>query len=107
MAYNVSEMEMVDQAGSTDTYTGTATTTPASIPAVAGNRIEELSIRCRVDQPTATRLEFSIDGGANWIRLRVGESRDEEPRGNITQIQVRAASTATAIYEVIMNRGQV
>jgi hypothetical protein len=101
-------MEMTDSAGTTTTFTGTATTTPVTLPPVAGNRIEELSIRCRVDQPTATRLEFSIDGGTNWIRLRVGESRDEEPRGDLTQIQLRAAGTLTdAIYEVIMNRGQV
>ena len=102
------EVEFKDTAGTTDPFTGSVGTTPTNIPASAGNQIEELSIRCTVDQPNATRLEFSIDAGTNWFRLRVGESRDEEPREGLTQIQLRAAgSLATANYEVIMNRGQV
>lgn len=99
------EFETTDKLGSTDEFTGTVTTFATLIPSTAGNKIDEISIRCRVDQPAATRLEFSFDG-VNYFRLKVGESREEEPRGDITQVYLRASGTSSAIYEVVMNRGQ-
>lgn len=109
MAYYPGEMEITDRSGTTDSFTGLVTTSPISIPSTPGNHIDELSIRCTVDQPSATRLEFSIDGGSNWHRLKVGEAREDEPRGTLTQIKIRAAgvSITSANYEVIINRGQV
>ena len=101
-------MEITDRAGTTDSFTGAVDAAGVNLPASAGSHIDELSIRCTVDQPNATRLEFSLDGGTNWFRLRVGEAREEEPRGLITQVRVRAAGTlTTANYEVIMNRAPV
>ena len=87
----------IERYGTTDEYTGTATTTPAQVPAVAGNEIFEISIRSRIDQPSETRLEF-------YFRLAVGEARDEEPIG-YSQVYVKATgSLTTAIYEIVMNR---
>ena len=103
MVDNVPEFETTDKVGSTDEFTGTVGVL-AKIPPVAGNKIDEISIKNRIDQPLATRLEFSFDG-VNWFRLCVGESREEEPRGDIRQVCIRAAGTPTAIYEIVMNRG--
>ena len=112
MVDSQAEFESTDKVGTTDEFTGTVNNFGTTIPAVAGNEIDEISIRCRVDQPAATRLEFSFNG-IDWFRLKVGESREEEPRkrdksGNIIrQVQIRAAgSLTTAQYEIVMNRGQ-
>jgi hypothetical protein len=108
MADVLPEFESTDVLGTTDTYTGSVGTTAVNVPASAGNHIDELSIRCAVDQITIKRLEFSLDGGTNWFRLRVGEFYTEEPRGSITQIKIRAAGVGvTSVnYEISMNRGQ-
>lgn len=100
------EFEMTDKEGSTVLYTGTVNASGAWIPAVSGKYIDELSIRCRVDQPAATRLEYSFDN-VTFHRLKVGEMREEEPRGNITQVRLRASGLATAIYEVAVNYGRL
>jgi hypothetical protein len=102
------QFEMQDIVGTTDSYVGTATTTPANIPSSAGADIEELSIRCTLDQNPNVRLEFSLDAGTTWLRLAVGESFSEEPRGGIKQIKIRAAGNGvtSADYEIIMNRGE-
>jgi len=103
------EFEQTDVLGSTDEFTGTVNTFGTSLPPVAGTAIEEISIRCTVDQPFKKRLEFSFDN-INWFRLKVGESREEEPRGGtITQVHIRAAGVGvTSVkYEVVMNRGQL
>lgn len=112
MVDSLSEFESTDKVGSTDEYTGTVDNFGILVPTVAGNRIDEISIRCRVDQPAATRLEFSFNG-TDWFRLKVGESREEEPRNkdksnnDIRQVRIRAAgSLTTAMYEIVMNRGQ-
>lgn len=102
-----SEIEIKDNLGSTKLFAGTVTTTPIQIPAVVDKRIEELSIRCAVDQSFSdVRLEYSFDQVV-WHRLRVGEGREEEPRGSITQLFLRAAGTSgNANYEVSANFGK-
>lgn len=101
------EFEATDKVGTTVLYSASVGTAGAWVPAAAGKYIDELSIRCQVDQPAATRLEFSFDGTV-WHRLKVGESREEEPRGTITQVKVRAAgSLTTAIYEIAINYGRL
>lgn len=101
------EFEQIDVVGTTDEFTGSVGTSGVLVPPVAGNDIEEIGIRCAVDQEFNRRLEYSYDG-VNYKRLRVGESRDDEPRGGIKQVRVRAAGTGvtTVNYEIIMNRGQ-
>ena len=94
--------------GTTTPYIGTTTNTTTGdlIPAVAGNLITAYSIRCAVDQPSATRLEFSIDDGTSWSRLRVGEAY-WDTLNQKSQIRIRAAGTAitTVNYEIILQRG--
>lgn len=106
MTDSIPQFEITDQIGSTDMFSGTVDGTGINLPAVAGDPIDEIGIRNPVDQPFASRLEFSYDGGTNWFRLAVGEAREDELRGYKTQIRIRAAgSLTTCKYEVIMNRG--
>jgi len=107
MSLSHSVVETQDDLGTTDSFVASVGTTATNVPASAGENIEELSIRCAVDQPSNRRLEFSLDGGTTFFRLKVGESREEEPRGNLKQIKVRAAGSGvtTVNYEIIMNRG--
>lgn len=107
MADAIPEFEIADNVGTTDEFTGSVGTTAILVPGTAGNAIEEIYIRCAVDQPFFTRLEYSYDG-INFRRLRVGEAREDEPRGGIRQVWVRAAGLGitSANYEIIMNRGQ-
>lgn len=101
------EFETTDRLGETLQFSGSVGTAPTNIPSVAGTDIEEFAIRCSIDQPIASRLEFSYDGGTSWARLGVGEAREDEFRGSIKQIKIRAAGPLTAVnYEIIMNRGQ-
>jgi len=94
--------------GTTTPFIGTTTntTTGVYIPAVADNLITAYSIRCAVDQPNATRLEFSIDDGTSWSRLKVGEAYWDTLKQK-TQLKIRAAGTAitTVNYEIIIQRG--
>ena len=106
MADNIPEFETTDKLGTTDEFCGTVDAFGIKVPPVPGNKIDEISIRSAIDQPAATRLEFSFNGIC-WFRLCVGESREEEPRGTITQVCIRAAGALpTANYEIVMNRGQ-
>jgi len=101
------EFESTDILGTTDSFIGSVGTSSTAIPSVAAGPIEELSIRCAIDQSANKRLEFSLDN-TNWARLAVGESREEEPRGGtITQVFIRAAgSGVTSVnYEIFLNRG--
>lgn len=106
MADSLPQFEITDQVGTSEIYSGSVNATGTNIPAVAGDPIDCFAIRCTPDQPQATRLQFSYDGGSNWITLRVSESAEWELRGYITQIKIRSAGTlATAMYEIMMNRG--
>lgn len=106
MTDSIPQFEIKDSVGETLQYSGSVNQTGVSIPAVAGNPIDHVSIRNAIDQPFASRLEFSFDGGTNWSRLAVGEARDDELRGGITQIKIRAAgSLTTCNYEIILARG--
>lgn len=109
MANVKAEFEMTDKEGTTVMYAGAVGTAGANIPSVAGKYIDEIGIRCAVDQANNRRLEFSFDAGTTWHRLRVGEWRETEPRGTITQVRLRAAGTGvtTVNYEVEINYGRL
>ena len=100
------EFEITDSVGTTVLYAGNVGTSSIQIPAVADKDIEELSIKAADDQPSPRRLEFSYDG-VTWHRLRRGCSREEEPRGGIKQVHIRAAGTSPTVdYEIAINYGQ-
>ena len=102
----IPQVEIKDFLGETLQYSGSVNQTGIFLPTVAGNPIDHVSIRNAIDQPFASRLEFSYDGGTNWCKLAVGEARDDELRGGITQIKIRAAGALTSCnYEVILARG--
>ncbi len=106
MPDSIPQFEVTDQLGTTGMYAGTVDQTGISLPSVAGDPIDSVGIRNTIDQPFASRLEYSYDNGTNWCRLAVGEARDQDLRGYVTQIKIRAAgSLTTCKYEVIMNRG--
>jgi hypothetical protein len=106
MTDSLPQVEITDQVGATYQYSGTVNAVGISLPTTADDPIDEIGIRCAIDQAFLSRLEFSYDNGINWSRLAVGETREDELRGYITQIKIRAAgSLSTCKYEVIMNRG--
>lgn len=107
MPESIAQMEIIDSVGVTETFAGTVNATGISLPPTPGDYfIDDLGIRCTIDQPESSRLEFSYDGGANWLRLGVGESREDSIRGSLTQIKIRAAGALpTCKYEVVLNRG--
>lgn len=108
MGNSTPQMEIKDSVGVTNQYSGSVNQTGIFLPLVAGDPIDSVGIRNAIDQPFASRLEFSYDGGTSWSRLAVGESRQDDLRGEIKQIKIRAAGTLTTCnYEVIMNRGPV
>ena len=107
MTDNAPQFEQTDKLGVSESYCGTTDATGITLPASPGAYlIDEIAVRCSIDQPFASRLEFSFDSGTNWHRLAVGEAWAEEPRGNISQIKIRAAGAlSTAQYEIRVNRG--
>ena len=108
MANTKSEFELTDKEGSTVFLAGAVDTTGAWFPTVAGKYIDELGIRCAVDQSNVRRLEYSFDN-VTFHRLRVGKWREEEPRGTVTQIRLRAAGVGvtTVNYELSINYGRL
>ena len=96
-----------DKTGTTVEYVGAVGVTSTPIPGSDDKFIDQISIRCAVDQSSARRLEFSFDD-TNWSRLKVGEAREEEPRGTIKHVNIRAAGSGvtTVNYEIIINFGE-
>lgn len=91
-----------EQPGITTVYTGTTSPNIVSVlPAVAGNRILNLSVAAAIDQNNAHRLQVSIDAMANWIRLAPGDSFSIAPKGEIKQIYIDGGSDGVA-YELVL-----
>jgi hypothetical protein len=108
MANTKAEFELSDKEGTTAIYAGAVGTSAIAIPTVADKFIDEISIRCAIDQANNKRLEFSFDNSV-FHRLAVGEMREEEPRGTIKQIWIRAAGSGvtTVNYEIAINYGRL
>lgn len=102
------EVEIGDKQGETILYAGAVGTTSLQIPTVADKSLDEVSIRCAIDQAANRRLEFSFDNVV-FHRLSVGEGREEEPRGDIDKLYIRAAGSGvtTVNYEVAINYGRL
>lgn len=89
--------------GKTAVYTGTTTVgTVTSLPATASQPIQQMSIRCAIDQANSRRLLFSIDDQVNWIRLAPGEAFSVAPRGEIRQMHLDGGQDHVVSYEVIL-----
>ena len=98
MADEIGQFETEDNAGSTQVFTGTATTTPSNVPAVAGNAISGVGIVAR-----RGNLEVSFDGGLTfWPFEQTRESLTWDVKGRITQLVVRTSS-GSVDYRIIIN----
>lgn len=89
--------EISDNRGTTVAYTGTATTTVANVPSVAGEAISQ----CLV-QSLDKNLEVSFDGGTTYFPFERNGLLTWDVKGRPTQLKVRT-SAATCPYRIIIN----
>lgn len=92
MADILPQFETSDNDGSTTAFSGTATTTPADIPAVADKVISGF-----VFQVDGENVEISADGGTTYFKVPKKGTGSKDIKGNITQLKVRT-STGTTDY---------
>lgn len=86
--------------GSTVAYSGTATTTPASVPAVAGNIINQIALK---RSPTGSQnLEISMDGGSTYFPITKADQLTWDVRGEITQVLLRTTAS-TITWNMLIN----
>jgi len=88
--------------GKTLTFCDAVGTAQVFLPPTAGQKVQGLSVRCSIDQPTSKRLLFSLDGGEKFIKLAPGEAFSLAPRGDLRQIIVKSLADQTS-YEVVLN----
>lgn len=97
------QFETIDNLGTTSQYSGTATTSPTSVPAIAGNAIAECLVRCASSNAVTKRLQVSFDGGTTYMTLSPGEFVGWSLKGGVTQIQLKTPASTTD-YEIVLNR---
>ena len=85
MADILPQFETEDNAGRTENFSGTATTTVSQIPAVAGE-----SISGYLFIADERNIELSDDGGITFFPVKNGEAIIWDVKGNITQLHVRS-----------------
>lgn len=87
--------------GKTTVFTGTTPTTGnVTIEGPGQKTIQQLSIRCAIDQNNGHRLLFSLDN-TNFIKLAPGEAFSVAPRGDLTQILITSNGHEVA-YEIVI-----
>lgn len=87
--------------GKTTVFTGSTVVGETTVIEGPGQKpIQQLSIRCAIDQPPGYRLLFSLDGD-NYIKLAPGEAFSVAPRGELTQILIASNGSAVA-YEIVI-----
>jgi hypothetical protein len=92
------QQEVQDNLGSSVVYSGTANTTPAGVPAVAGNIISGFDI----DNYGNQDMFISMDGGTTYRTLAKSDYYSWNLKGNQTQIYVKTL-TDTCDYEMTIN----
>jgi hypothetical protein len=101
------EFETIDALGKTQQYGGSVGTTPIQVPAVAGQPLADVLIRCATDNsPITKRLLWSIDN-VTYHTLAPGEfvgwdMRKDASNNEIKQIYLKG-NVAAVTYEVIAN----
>ena len=90
MANTFGQFESSDNQGSTEAFSGTATTTPANVPAVAGNKISGFLFT--VD---GNNVEISVDGGTTFWQVPKKATGYKDVKGEPTQLQIRTSSGNT------------
>jgi len=84
-------------------FNGTATTTPISIPPVAGNDIKEILIKNKHTNNLTEELFVSFDAGATFFTLLRQDVLESVDNGPLKQVQIKGSS-ATVDYEIIVKR---
>lgn len=90
--------EIKDNLGSTEVFTGTATTTPANVPTVADKIISGFGINNTGSQS----IEVSMDGGTTFYTIKKSIFFSWNVKGEILQLVVQTPS-GTTDYEMIIN----
>lgn len=104
MVDSAPQFEVKDTEGDTLHYSVTsAGTSPVSYPAVAGGIISQVMIQVDPDNNPNSYIEVSFDGGTGWFPLFEGAALGWVPKGNLTQIQLKA-SAAGLDYYLLINR---
>lgn len=97
MAETTPQFEQVDNAGRTENFSGTATTSPVNVPAVANEKISGYLVVAQ-----DKNLQVSDDGGTTYFTFDDGDAMAWDVKGEITQIQVKTSS-GTADYKIKIN----
>jgi len=90
--------EIEDNAGATVAYSGTATTTPANVPASADKVISGISYWNK----SADEYQISFDGGTTYHDVDKKSFNSHDVKGLITQVSIKTA-VGTADYKMIIN----
>lgn len=92
MANEIAQFEISDNAGRTEAFSVTATTTPQSVPAVAGEQISGFlfSIEGR-------DVEISTDGGTSYFPFPRDAQGAKDVKGEITQLSVRTSAGSATV----------
>lgn len=98
MSFDGPQFESKDNDGSTTVESGTATTTPASVPLVAGKVISGYAI----DNLGSNSILVSFDGGTTFRTIEKKSYESWNIKGSITQIVVKTLSS-TSGYEIMLN----
>lgn len=89
--------EVSDNRGSTVVYSGSATTTPAGVPSVAGAAISQALI-----EPSGNDFQVSFDGGTTYKSVKRNAVLTWDIKGSPTQLFVKTTS-GTSAYEIMIN----
>ena len=100
MAEQVQEYEFVNASGSTSVYSGTATGSTVSIPAVADKVIEKFEL-FNASPQTSRILQVSMDGGSTFFDIANETSYEWDPKG-IKQLVIKSIGGATE-YQLTIN----
>ena len=90
MANEIGQHEISDICGSTEAFSGTATTIVQDIPSVAGNIISGFMFS--VD---GNNVQISADGGVTYFNVPRKATGYKQVKGEITQLKVRTSSGST------------
>jgi hypothetical protein len=94
--------ETVDEGGSSTQFTSTVGTSPVSLPSIAGNAIQEITIYNPQTNPKSAILYVSWDAGVTFRQIPWGSEWGKTLKGRKTQIQIKASAAATN-YEVTID----
>ena len=94
---NAGQIEVSDNEGRSEAFSGTATTSVTNIPSSAGQKISEALVA--VD---GNNVQISFDGGTSFWDVPKKAAFAWDVKGEITQIQIKTSSGSTD-YSILVN----